>query len=747
MTLSKIGARIPVILACLAVALPALASPALFYPAAWSQATVFRLIVSLFLAFSVFVIAQRHEVLEKLRGATNVLIPLGAFICALLVALVFSRDAYMSFWNLPLRGWGLFNSFSLMLFALLAFLFLRKEDWKWVWTSALGTGAFVTLVAIAQQRGLLHGLLTEYPTRPPGTLGNPIFLGIYLLLLCLLTLSFAVAKHGKLRTALFGLAIFFAIGILLTLSRGAFLGLGAGLLFFLAFSPRRPHLFKVTILLLLLFGIGSFTLINVLPSPQFANENLNLLWQRLQIKSVLDLSRILGWQMQLRGVAQSPIVGYGPYNIHIPFNKEYTPSFARLTGSSGYWDTSHNELLDVLVGSGMLGLGTYLVFLGSLWLHLENIKRKQSEYAMLAHGLQATLVGYHAAIFFFPNTFATSLIFYAILAFSLHIASPQKSGGAISKMRERGFSARIPLAILGGILLVAFNWYLVFQPLLLNRQITIATNIKDMGSCKSALIKAEGPTKQDTFLNYYANLKYVDLVSQCIESLPAQTLDLSKKAVSALEQEIRVRPTEPRTWILLGGYTNNLAALEKDPIKKAGYVAQADRALEQALALSPNRPEVFPEWATTKLIAKDYEAAKQKIEQCLTLNADNRFCLFEQAHISIELGDVSRGLQELAYFKSVGGVYEKQGEGRILRLLQSLLKIKERPYAELVELYAALIQMQPEKPQYYASIAAMYRELGQYRDARDAAKSVLKIQPENKAAVEAFLQTLPPQYR
>ncbi len=742
---------IPVILVCLAAAIPALASPALFYPAAWSQAVVFRFVVSLFLAFSIFAIAQRKkEVLEKLRGAKSVLIPLGAFVSVLFLALVFSQDRYMSFWNLPLRGWGLLNYFALVLFAFLAFLFLRREDWKWVWASALGTGVFVTLVALAQQQGLLRGLLAEYTPRPPSTLGNPIFLGIYLLLLCLLTLSFAVFKQGKLRVMLFGLALFFALGIFITLSRAAFIGLGTGILFLLLFHPKSSAKLKIGGIAFVFLFAATISLINIAPNPSPESPLLSGLWQRFQLTNLLDAPRILGWQMQLRGVAESPILGYGPYNTHIPFNKEYTPLFAQITHSSGYWDTSHNEFLDILVGSGILGLGAYLVFLAALWMHLEKAKRRQPENAMLFHGIQAILIGYHTALFFFPNTFATSLIFFILLAFCLHISVEQQTLIHADRKPIYTDPHKSAKSVLIGVLAIAllfFNWQLNLKPLFLNREINVAENNAASQKCELSLSQSENILKQGTFLNYYANLTYVDLISKCIGSMPNQTNELSQKAVHALEQEVRVRPTEPRTWILLGGYTNNLAALEKDPAKKTELIANARNSFKQAFALSPNRPELFPEWARTELIAEDYNAARQKIEQCLSLNKENGSCWFQQAIVSAKLGDVPRSLQELARFKSLGGRYKDQGHARVLQIVQALLATKEKPHAELAELYVALTEIQPKNPQYFASLAATYREMGNYGLARNAAKEVLRLQPENRGAVEQFLLTLPPEYR
>ena len=104
-------------------------------------------------------------------------------------------------------------------------------------------------------------------------------------------------------------------------------------------------------------------------------------------------------------------------------------------------------------------------------------------------------------------------------------------------------------------------------------------------------------------------------------------------------------------------------------------------------------------------------------------------------------------MRDLNQFENAKGRYELQGEGKVLQMAQAFTSAKEKPYEELAKLYLALTKIRPNNPQYFASLAAAYRELGQYLNARDTARIVAKLQPENQQAVDQFLQTLPPQYR
>ncbi|MBI2453001.1 MAG: O-antigen ligase family protein, partial [Parcubacteria group bacterium] len=571
---SKIIACVPVILACLAVTLPLLGSQVLFFPAAWGQALAFRILVSLCLVFALFQIGQWPSFLARLRQAKHILIPLGSFAIVFLLALVFSEDRYMSFWGLPTRAWGIAHLIPLFLFALFVFLFLRKTDWKWVWGSVFASGLIMALVALSQQQGWFSDALVQYP-RPPGTLGNSIFLGMYLLSLALIAFSFAFANRGVIRLLLIATSVVLAGGMLLSLSRGALFGFGAGLLFFFALFPGKSRIPRFFTLFLLLGGISLFLFINAAPNPFPEFPLASNMWDRFQSENLLDQARILGWQSVLRGVAEKPFLGYGPYNSFIPFNAHFNPILTEITGSTGYWDTAHNEFLDILAGSGALGLLAYLGFLGALLWQLEKAKLKNPDQKFLLHAMQTALVGQHVALLFFPNTFATSLMLLLSVGFSLSLLAPSSSQTSspstspstrLGIFKKKSFSGALALTSL--VVLVLLNWQITLKPLFINRDINKASILAELNQCEPALALGEQTLRQGTFINYYSHLRYVDLISACMGRAKNSVLELSGKAVASLKEEVGVRPKEPRTWMLLGGYTNNLASAAKNESEK-----------------------------------------------------------------------------------------------------------------------------------------------------------------------------------
>ena len=749
-----------IVLFCLIAVLPIVSTNALFHPQAWAQTSVFRMLIagliSLLLLQQLARPLDKKALLERLGSAKIVLIPLLLFAVMLAAATLFSQDPYFSFWGTPARGWGVLNDFLLMLFALGAFLFLSSENWGKVWNAALATGVGVAGIAVIQTFGLLPSVFNATGLGAPGTLGSSLVLGLYLVLL-----AFTALALRKLPFFLF-----FALAIVLTLSRSSWIGLAAGLVFFLIFFSRKQAPYnpstggytgqvrwRAAALILLACGVLVLVIVNLIALPSFAKEIpllsplLSRAWQDLQWENIFDLSRILAWQIELKALAEKPLLGWGPYNSQIGFNKYFDPIITQ-AHARPYFDTSHNEFLDIALGAGLLGLIAYLWFIGAfLW----KLQRAPLENRWRARAVQAGIVGGHAALFFFPFLFSTHLLFFLLIAYGLHlsaVAPPLPMGGAKADLPSK------KLAVFGGaaLLLTSFAFFFAIQPLAWNKTLNVAAQQADRGKCSLALPAAEEVLEhgKNSFFSYWIHLKYVEVVASCIGSQEEKVQQmLSEKAAAALEEELRFRPKEPRTWILLGGYFNNLAAFSKDPQERSDFLNQARAAFEKAGELSSDRYETFLEWTRTEILSKNYEAAKERATQCIVLNSNSQNCWLRLSFAQFALKNTKGGLHALDKAREGNLVITTtiQSEQVLIEILRQALTLPQKPYRDMVFLLDALIDLNPRNPQYYASLAAVYFELGEYRKAQEAALAVLELQPENEEAIRQFFQTLPEEFR
>jgi len=139
-------------------------------------------------------------------------------------------------------------------------------------------------------------------TRAYSVIGNPNGLGAFLLLGTLLSLSLALTRGlGRLQRSVMALvcAVYLA-GVAVTFSRGAWLGLGAGILALLVVAHRRYLAPLVAVGV-----VGWF----VVPQ-QFVNR-LTFAFSSAYIAKSLTAGRLYVWKMALDDIAAHPLFGLG----------------------------------------------------------------------------------------------------------------------------------------------------------------------------------------------------------------------------------------------------------------------------------------------------------------------------------------------------------------------------------------------------------------------------------------------------
>ena len=75
-----------------------------------------------------------------------------------------------------------------------------------------------------------------------------------------------------------------------------------------------------------------------------------------------------------------------------------------------------------------------------------------------------------------------------------------------------------------------------------------------------------------------------------------------------------------------------------------------------------------------------------------------------------------------------------------LRLINLYSKVGK--YYKIIDLYQAAIKLQPKNAQYYASLAATYKAVGDIENAILVARKAGEIDPEFKDEAEAFINSL-----
>jgi tetratricopeptide (TPR) repeat protein len=351
--------------------------------------------------------------------ARQPLVPLTALLAAsLVIGSLLSIDPRLSWQGSYPRFQGAWTQLSyLAVFGLTAAHLRSREQWRRVVFVVLLTSVPVSIYALFQAAGLdplQHAMSVR---RAFSTLGNPIFLGAYLLMVFFITLleaGRAAVRFWRRRRLAHALStvtmalvgVLQGTALVLTQSRGPFLGLLAGAYVFflvlalvgrtraLAFPPRSPLLSRAlrwmwaVIIGLALLGAGFLIVLN---SPNSGLAPLKRTPTVGRLGSVLDFEsnsvqvRLLIWDGVIdllasdeplvapdstpdRLAAVRTLMGYGPETMPLAINRFISPELGQREGRSDIPDRSHNETFDVLIMQGALGYAIWLAIYCSAFL-------------------------------------------------------------------------------------------------------------------------------------------------------------------------------------------------------------------------------------------------------------------------------------------------------------------------------------------------------------------------------------------
>jgi len=372
-------------------------------------------------------------------------IPIGIFLLSQTISTIFSLDSHVSFWGYYSRFNG--GLLSLITYVFLYYAFLSNFQTnavvmvKRVLFLSLICGLIVALWGLPSHFGydptclLFRGTFdvscwtADFMPRVRifSTLGQPDWLAAYLAILIPITLVYATfnwefkIRNWKLWIYL-SLATLFYIDLLFTSARSGFLGIWCSLIFFavlyywisgkpkISFSREKLK----SPFAILIFGFLIITFIIGIPISQlriFTLGGIGNYFQKLQTsktiteKTVPSASptpvqsldsggtesaniRINVWSGAINAWKNNPIFGTGVETFAFAYYK-YKPVGQNLTSEWNFlYNKAHNEYLNYLATTGIIGLGSYLLMIG-YFLFLAIRKILKSEFLISNQALNS----------------------------------------------------------------------------------------------------------------------------------------------------------------------------------------------------------------------------------------------------------------------------------------------------------------------------------------------------------------------
>ncbi|MDO8589665.1 MAG: O-antigen ligase family protein [bacterium] len=437
---------------------PFLVSSSLFFPFITTKAFTWRIIVEI--VFAVWVLLALYDVDSRPKKSV-ILYAVVGFLVIVGVADLFGVAPVKSFWSNFERMEGFITLLHLGMFFVVTSSVFREIDWKRWWNVSLVASFLMVLYCILQIIGLRA--INQGGVRVDGTLGNAIYLAVYMLFHIFIALLFLWRewKNVALRWV-YGLLILSQAFILYqTATRGAILGLIGGIFIMavLNLANKEDKLVRrasAALLVGLVVLVGGFMLFKDRNFIQ--NSPILSRFSSLTTEAIKTQGRYFVWPMAVKGFQERPLLGWGQDNFNYVFNQYYDPQMFNL---EPWFDRAHNIFLDWMVAGGLLGLVSYLALyvalLFSIW-----------KYANLSHTEKSVLTGL-VATYFFHNFFVfDNLISYTLFFSLLAYVHYRNNGGTLwgqtlSDIQVKGIA--LPVV---SILLILSLYFANIKPIITN---------------------------------------------------------------------------------------------------------------------------------------------------------------------------------------------------------------------------------------------------------------------------------------
>ena len=537
-------------------------------------------------------------------------------------------------------------------------------DWKRLFNFNLSISLILGLLGLTQYYGLGFLPYLQEGGRIEITLGNPTYVGAYMVVNILIGIGLLIQSYYPLNSVevvtnvtrsarrrnksskidkspnesnLIYIRSFWVLSIFVGLftlflsgTRGAFLGLIAGLIVFsvsyIKWGEKDIILKVVRISIAFILILGLIALIvnrNGFVGGVRGGDNVVSRVVSTGINDASFQGRISSLKLGLKGFMKKPLMGWGPENFTIAYDRHLTPEIAAQSTSS--FDQAHNKIVEELTTKGIVGLVFYLGIWGAaFYILFSNLKIQINGYRVFSILIGSALIGYFVQNLFLFDTPGTIGQFIILMSFVIWIEISKGSdieldddlnGKPISKHKLSEYHDFITASCLVGILI--FVGIIAYQ---LNYKTYQASN-----TLLGTLIgKNDWSTKQAIFndsidqFEPLANYPRIIAYNQIIKDWPELNAGDRVKALEFVNKQGSYgTSSEPEDWRM---YVPVSTIFHLGGTVDPEYNKQANGLALIAYELAPNRVEVVRHLARSYLYMGEFDKAREIKDKYLETN-------------------------------------------------------------------------------------------------------------------------------
>lgn len=640
----------------------------------------------------------------------------------LVLSTIFGENPYRSFWSNYERMEGLVGHIHLFAFFLiLTSVFKTGADWRRFFYSSIAVSFIITIYSYLQFMGKLE--IHQSDIRLDATLGNATYLAIYLVFHLFLLVYYLFAEKRTWLRSIFAFIFFMELPIVfLTATRGAILGLLGGaalfaLLIVLLDGSRRAKIVAASVAGTAALLLGAFF---TLKNTSFVHQNYVLKrFADISLREQTVKSRLTIWGMAVEGFRERPILGVGPENFNLVFNKYYK---ARLWPQEPWFDRAHNVFFDWLAQGGALGLLAYLGIFAAAIYTLWKV-RLVDKFAAAAFTSLFAAYFFHN-LFVFDNL-TSYFMFFSVLGFIHYLGNRAAQLPAASPPLSNPIAKYV--AVIFIFLAVIFSLYFLnFKPLLANQRLLGALKgmATDAGNVDKILADFDKVFELNTFGNGEAREQLSGYVNRVVAfNIPMELkVKAAQRAIVKMERQASENPKDARAHLFL-------AAL----YLKIGRIDDALVTLSKARELSPEKQQIYFLLADAYITKGDTNKALEILQEAYDLDPTYGEAVRNLALAAI-LNKNEKYAGEILFKVFKNGVTADQN------LLTAYARAGN--YKKVRDIWLLFIEQEPGNAQYRVSLAATYMQLGERQNAIKELQKAIELNPQFKEQGERFIEEI-----
>ncbi|MDP3725087.1 MAG: O-antigen ligase family protein [Nanoarchaeota archaeon] len=624
-----------------------------------------------------------------------ILLFLGAYTLSLVISTIGADSPYRAVWGNLERGEGLVTWLHYIAFFLLTLFVWKKDDWFKMFRLSLIVGFVLMGYGALQYFGI-----TYFPPfrimpsdRAISLVGNPAFFATHLIFLIILAslVRLHARKTGSRIWEYIALgAIVFAIAVVfMTGTRGAILGLGVGGVVALVYvfatnirsekgDPSSSHqdgtpqgapfssfprnggvrengqkrkavgagIALSTLLLggMLFFFTKEAPAWKIIPSIERVSSLLSN-----GIKGTSAETRLITWKMSYEAWKERPLLGWGPENYLPALIKYFNPRLDK--GGETWFDRSHNNLIDIAVTQGIVGLIAYGGWMGAIAYRAlrkrkEGLLKEAKPY--LVWGLAAYIIQ-NLFLFDQPLSYLYLMIFAGFLVNSESFLRKQESTLSVDpgvKPKDDNRIKHIQQGLaFGASALAAYAIYAWnVTPLLQIRYVEAAKKTPHQEEVLRLLGKGFYPYN---FAQHDLRAQIVDHEYSFQPEIfvsPGFT-ELSSFLLKSVQEARAKDSADPRMLI------REIQILTLQSQLKPELLPEVEERAREGVKLAPRKPVFYHKLALALANEEKYEEAKEAAEQAIDLYPNGPKSYFQLGLVLAMGGDpyheeAVRGLQK-----------------------------------------------------------------------------------------------------